>query len=387
MPNLPLDGVRIISFEQYGAAPYATMFLADFGAEVIKVEGARGDFARHSGPKTLGADDSLYYQTFNLNKKSMVLDLRKDGDKALFHDMVADCDVVVNNLRGSLPAKLEIDFANLKTANPAVICGHISAYGREGSRADWPGYDFLMQAEAGFMALTGEPDANPVRIGLSMIDYMTGMMMAFSIASALRGVAKTGEGCDIDVSLFDAALHQLAYQGSWYMNEGVVTPRQKRAAHPSNAPSQLYTSKGGWIYVCCMNDKFWQILIDEIGREDLGSDERFATMAARHENGDALTEILDAVFAQRTSHEWMDKLGGKIPVAPVEDLPGALDNPFVAEADMIATLPHRSGRDIHVLRNPIRIDGERLPQRAAPALDEHGDEVRERVAARTADAT
>lgn len=372
----PLEGLRVISFEQFGAAPYATMFLADFGAEVIKVESAQGDYARQTGPQTLEAGDSLYYQCFNLNKKSMVLNLRDPSDRALFERMVVDCDAVVNNLRGSLPARLGIDYAALKSIKPSIVCGHISAYGRTSSRADWPGYDFLMQAEAGIMALTGGPDSEPTRIGLSMIDYMTGLMLAYGVTSAIHSASQTGVGMDIDASLFDTAVHQLAYQGTWYLNEGIVTPRMPRAAHPSSVPVQLYKTADGWIYLCCMNQNFWNILLQLIDRAGLGEDPRFATMADRETHRAVLSDTLDAVFGEKSSAQWMDVLKGKIPAAPVQSLDEAVDNPFLEEAGMIQSVRHRTGRDLRFFSNPIRINGERPEQAAAPALDEHGSALR-----------
>jgi crotonobetainyl-CoA:carnitine CoA-transferase CaiB-like acyl-CoA transferase len=374
----PLEGLRIISFEQFGAAPYATMFLADFGAEVIKVENAQGDYARQTGPQTLDSGDCLYFQCFNLNKKSMVLNLKDNEDRELFANMVVDCDAVVNNLRGSLPAKLGIDYQSLKAIKPSIVCGHISAYGRTTSRADWPGYDFLMQAEAGIMALTGDPDSEPTRIGLSMIDYMAGMMLAYGVTSAIHSASKTGVGMDIDASLFDTAVHQLAYQGTWYLNEGIVTPRMPRAAHPSSTPVQLFKTTDGWIYICCMNQNFWEILLALIARPDLGEDPRFVTMVKRQENRTVLSEILDEAFGDKTSDEWMEVLKGRIPAAPVRQLEEAVDNPFLGEADMISRVRHHSGRELRFFSNPLKINGERPRQRAAPALDEHGDDIRRR---------
>lgn len=383
MSSLPLTGLRIISFEQYGAAPYATMFLADFGAEVIKVEGGEGDYARQTGPRTLGEGDSLYFQCFNLNKRSLVLDVKDEADRALLHALVRKSHAVVNNLRGSLPARLGLDYAALKAVNPAIVCGHISAYGRSGSRADWPGYDFLMQAEAGIMSLTGEPGSPPARVGLSMIDYMTGMMMAFGLVSAIRKAEREGEGCDVDVSLFDTALHQLAYQGTWYLNEGLVTERVARSAHPSSVPVQLYPTADGWIYICCMNQKFWEILVGIIARPELAADPRYAAMADRTANRDALTDELDTVFRQKSTAAWMDALKGQIPAAPVEGLADAIDNPFVAESGMVREVPHPSGRTLRVFANPLRIDGQRLAQAAAPALDADGPDLRGHHAAAT----
>lgn len=379
MSDLPLAGLRIISFEQFGAAPYCSMFLADLGADVLKVESGDGDFARRTGPQTLGPGDSLYYQTFNLNKKSVVIDLKAAEDRAFLRALVGESHAVLNNLRGNQPAKLGLDYPALSEVNPAIVCGHISAYGRTGSRAAWPGYDFLMQAEAGFMMLTGEPGTTPARVGLSMVDYMTGMMMALGLISAIRRAERGGTGCDVDVSLFDAALHQLAYQGSWCMNEGIETPRLMRSSHPSTTPVQLYRAEDGWVFVCCMTDRFWDVLVERIERPELAADARFRDLAQRLAHRDTLTQVLDAVFATRPVAYWMDLLAGHIPVAPVNDLGQALANPFVSEAEMVAEIAHGSGRTLRMFANPLKLDGRRLPQRAAPRLDADGPSLRAAV--------
>lgn len=369
--DLPLDGVRVISFEQFGAAPYATMFLADFGAEVLKVEMPEGDFARRTAPLTLGDGDSLYFQSMNLNKKSIVIDLRDTDDRSFFEKLVAVSDVVVNNLRGTAASKLGLDYAALGCLRPSVVCGHISAFGRDNSRADRPGYDFLMQAEAGLMSLTGEPGGPPSRIGVSMIDYMTGMMLAFGVVSAVLGARRTGLGTDVDACLFDSALHQLGYQGAWYLNEGIVTGRTPRSAHPSNTPVQLFRTFDGWVYVACMTEKFWLLLVEAVGRPDLAKDPRFASQQARLSHRDALTGALDAVFGASSTADWVSRLGAIIPIAPVYDLAQALENPFLEETGMISEIGHPRRGKMRVLSNPIRIGGARLPQSCAPALGEH----------------
>ena len=182
----PLAGVRIVSIEQFGAAPYGSMFLADLGADVIKVENLAigGDPARKTGPFLLGDSDSQYFQTWNMNKKSVTLDLRTDAGKAALEDLVLGAEVVLNNLRGDLPAKMGLDYAALSKLKPAIVCVHLSAYGRDNERASWPGYDYLMQAEAGLMHLTGEPGGPPTRIGApSMIDHTTGLTAMVGLPS------------------------------------------------------------------------------------------------------------------------------------------------------------------------------------------------------------
>lgn len=375
--SLPLEGLRILTIEQYGAGPYCSMFMADMGADVIKIENpsSGGDFARATGPYFLGENDSEYFQAFNLNKSSLTLDLKSDKGREILHKLVKTSDAVVNNMRGNQPAKLGLDYAALSAVNPKIVCGHISAYGRDNSRAAWPGYDYLMQAEAGFLSVTGEPDGPPARFGLSLVDFMTGTMLAFGVTSAVMKAERTGKGGDVDVSLMDAALHQLTYPGVWYMNEGLVTGRAPRGAHPSVTPSQLVKSKDGWLFIMCQNPRFWDLLLKGLDRQDLADEPRFVDLAARLENRDALTEVLDNEFLARTTDEWVEHFKGTIPVAPVYDMAQALDNPFVQEVDMIAEVEHPERPNLRVLHNPIKLDGQRVPAKSAPKLGADTDKL------------
>jgi crotonobetainyl-CoA:carnitine CoA-transferase CaiB-like acyl-CoA transferase len=212
-------------------------------------------------------------------------------------------------------------------------------------------------------------------MGLSIIDYMTGITTAVAILSSLIGVLKSGRGHDIDVSLFDVALHQLTYPGNWYLNEGHPTERLPRSSHPSAVPVQLFRTGDGWIFVMCMTEKFWQGLVAEIGRADLASDPRFATPADRRQNRDELTRVLDEEFSRGTTRQWLDRLQGLLPAAPVYDLPQALDNPYAHAVGMVRSLPHPARPDFRVLANPIKLDGERLPARPAPGLGEHTEDL------------
>ena len=370
---LPLAGIRILSVEQYGAGPYGTMGLAQLGAEVIKLEAPQGgDSARATGPFFLGPDDSLFYQTFNLNKRSLTLDLKASEGRAIFHKLVATAAAVTNNARGDQPAKLGLTYEALKAVNPAIVCVHASAYGRDNERAAWPGFDYLMQAEAGFLSVTGEPDAPPTRFGLSMVDFMTGSMLATATLAGILSARTTGQGRDLDVTLLDAALHQTSYPALWYLNEGHVTGRTTRSAHPAVVPSQLFTTADGWLFVMAQLPKFWTLLCDTLGRSELKDDPRFATTAARHANRDALVAILDAHFAGAPTAHWIALLGGKVPVAPVNNLAQALDSDFMARTGMIDTVEHAQG-PLRVVASPVRVDGARLPNRAAPKLGADSD--------------
>lgn len=367
----PLSGVRILSLEQFGAGPYGTMFLADLGAEIIKIENPAigGDPARYTGPHLLGEADSQYFQTWNMNKRSVLLDVKSASGRAEFLELVAGADAVVNNLRGDLPATLGLDYASLSKVKPAIVCLHISAYGRDNTRAAWPGYDYLMQAESGLMHLTGEPDGPPSRFGApSMIDHMTGTTAMVGLLAALLGARTTGNGCDVDLSLHDVALHQLGYAAIWYLNEGLRSTRQPRSAHFSVAPVQTLATQDGWLFVMCMTDKFWHVFVDAIGRQDLTSDPRFTSARVRFANRDALTRALEETLGTQPTRYWLAKLEGLLPVAPVLDVATALDSEFVAGSGMIQNVPHPARADLRVLSNPLKFNGERLPLRVCSPL-------------------
>lgn len=361
----PLEGLRILSIEQFAAGPYGSMFLADMGAEVIKIENKDigGDPSRQMGPYYLGSGDSLVFQGWNTNKQSLMLDLKKDADRAEFEKLVATADAVVNNLRGDQPGKLGLDYAHLGKIKPDIVCLHISAYGRDNSRGSWPGYDFLMQAESGLMDLTGDPAGDPTRFGASVIDYMTGMTGMLGLLAAIRRAQITKTGCDVDVSLFDVALHQLGYAGTWYINEGHAASRLPRGAHLSVTPVQTFRTADGWIYVMCMTDRFWSALLGALAKPEITADPRFVDAAARAKHRDELTQALDAAFGEQPTAHWLTALTGLLPVSPVLTVRQAFENPFLREIDMVRPVPHPQDPEMKLLANPLKFDGQRLDQR------------------------
>jgi len=384
--NLPLKGFRVISAEQYGAGPYGTMFLAQMGAEVIKIEppgtpgpdGTRrggGDTARAVGPHYLRPGESTYFQSFNLNKRSLTLDMRTDEGQAILKKLAASSDVVANNMRGDLPARLGLDYASLKDVNPAIVCAHLSAYGRDNERAKWPGYDYLMQAEAGYCQITGEPGGDPQRMGLSMVDFMTGTIFCIGLLGALVDAQRTGEGRDVDTDLLAAAIHQTSYPALWYMNHSDETQRTPRSAHPTATPSQMFKAADGWMFVMCQLPKFWDILVTRMGRDDLKGDPRFADNADRLANREELTRILDEEFARQPMAHWQELLAGHVPVAPVYTLGDALDNPWLRTVGMREQIEHPDKPDLQILASPLKFDGKRPPNRAAPLLGADNDSI------------
>ncbi|HEY0525494.1 MAG TPA: CoA transferase [Stellaceae bacterium] len=375
--SLPLSGVRVVAVEQYGAGPFGTQHLADLGAEIIKVENFKdgGDIGRAVGPHFFGPEDSHFFEAFNRNKRSVALDLKQPEGRKVLRSLAARSDAVFDNLRGDLPGKLGLTYDALADVNPKLVCVHLSAYGRTGSRAAWPGYDYLMQAEAGYLSLTGEPDGPPARFGLSIIDLMTGTTAAMALLAGIVEARATGRGRDYDVSLFDVAIHNLAYVGTWYLNGGVKTERQPRSAHPSLTPSQLYRTKDGWIFIMCNKEKFFRVLAEIVGKPEWITDPSYATFAARLENRERFNRDLDAVLGAATTDEWMRRFAGAVPAAPVYDVRQALENGFLTEQERIQEFEHPEHGGIRGVASPVRVSGDALPTRAAPAMGQDTDEL------------
>src|SRR3954453_9434111 len=344
------------------------MQLADLGAEVIKIENPAdsGDMARRVGPfffRDGDRSDSQFFHSFNRNKKSVTLDLKKPQARGGLHALGARADACFDDLRGDLPARLGVTYDALAPANPKIVCAHLSAYGREGSRAHWPGYDYLMQAEAGYLSLTGEPDGPPTRIGLSIVDLMTGLFAAFALVSGVLKARETGRGRDLDVSLFDTALQNLCYLATWYLNAGHVQGREPRSAHPSLVPSQLYRTGDGFIFLMCNKEKFWPILCERLGRPEWADDPRFRSFTDRLANRGLVNTLLDEALSARTTAQWLAHFAGQVPAAPVNDLKAALDNPFVAERGGI-----RQYGPARMVAGPVRDGAAAPPREPVPTL-------------------
>lgn len=368
-----LADIRVVDLSRVLAGPYCTMLLADYGAEVIKIEQpGSGDPTRAWGPPwvgqpSVGTAQSAYYLTANRNKRSLTLDLKKPGARPVLEALVARSDAVMNNLRGDQPEKLGITYAQLCAVNPAIVCASLSAYGRTGERRTWPGYDYLMQAEAGYLSLTGEPGTPPARFGLSVVDMMSGLFAAFGLLAGVVEARATGRGRDIDVNLFDCALQNLNYLATWQLNHGVNQGREPRSSHPSLTPSQLYPTADGWIFIMCNKEKFWPALCAALGAPELADDPRFARFPDRLKHRTELNALLDERLAARTTAEWLAAFAGVVPAAPVNDVAAALANPFVAEGGRVQAFENASGEPVRMVRAPFSGDFE-LPGRAAPAL-------------------
>jgi crotonobetainyl-CoA:carnitine CoA-transferase CaiB-like acyl-CoA transferase len=379
----PLEGMRILAISQYGAGPYASLHLADLGAEVIKIEDphTKGDVARGVIPYAENGD-SLYFQAFNRNKKSVTLDLKAGKGQELFRGLVASSDAVFNNLRGDVPDKLGLKYEQLKAVNPRIVCCSLSGYGTTGSMKAEPAYDYLLQAMLGHMSITGAPESQPEKYGISMIDFSTGIMAALGVMVGIYGAQKSGVGCDVDVSLFDTAASLLNYLAIWNLNKGYTPQRTASSAHPSLVPSQMFPTKDGYMVVMCNKEKFFPILCHAIGAPHLAEDERYGTFQLRFENKETLLAALVAIFEREDTFFWLEKLKGKVPAAAVNSLDEALRHPLLQERDMIVDVEHPTMGTLKMVGAPIKVTsvatgkGTDLPAyHFAPALGAQNSEI------------
>ena len=373
---LPLAGVRILAVEQFGAGPFATTLLADLGADVVKIEDPRtgGDSARTTPPLTLGEGDGLYFQSLNRNKRSVALDLEDPRGRTVFHRLAARADAVFTNVRGDLTERLGLTYDALAGVNPRIVCCALSGFGRTGPRRAEPGYDNLMQALGGYMALTGEPGGLPTKCGVSVIDFGTGYAAAVGLLAALHDAGRSGRGRDVDVALFDTAVHMLNYLAIWSLNLGYRPGRIADSGHSVLVPAQNFATADGTIAVVCFKEKFWERLCAKLGRPELAEDPRFRRFRDRLAHKDELLAILKPIFAARPSAEWTALLGAEVPSAPVNDLETALREPQLAAREMIVTIEHPTAGPIREVGCPIKI-GAPPPLRPAPRLGEHAEEI------------
>lgn len=376
MSRAPLDGLRILAISQFGAGPFGTQMLADLGADVIKIEdpGVGGDSARYV-PPFQGEADSPYFQSFNRGKRSVSLNLRHPDGQAVLHDLVRVSDAVFNNARGDLPDKLGLTYDALREVNVKIVCCSLTGYGRTGPRAGEPAFDYLIQGYAGYMSVTGEPDGPPGKCGVSVIDFAGGYAAMTGLMVGLFDAQRSGVGRDVDISLLDTAVSMLSYFAIWTLNRDWTAERTRDSAHQTIVPAQNFPTRDGWIVVFCNKDKFWRDLVDVLGASELADDPRFRGFTERFANREALLPLLRARFATRTTAEWLDRLRGRVPCAPVNDVRQALTDPQVLARDMIVEVVHPDFGPLREVRSPVRTEGEIREPRRAPRLGEHTDEI------------
>jgi crotonobetainyl-CoA:carnitine CoA-transferase CaiB-like acyl-CoA transferase len=368
----PLEDVRILAVEQYGAGPWGSVHLADLGADVIKIEDPRteGDVGRYIPPFAEG-EDSLFFETFNRNKRSLSLDITTPAGRSVFEDLVRESDAVYSNLRGDVPEKLRLRYRDLQPINPRIVCCSLSAYGMTGPRAHEPGYDYMLQGLAGWMSLTGEPDGPPTKTGLSLVDFSGGFVAAIALLAGVHAARRDGVGLECDLSLFDTAVSLLNYVATWHMNAGFDPRRTHHSAHPSLVPFQAFQTADDWILVGCAKEKFWRRLAGAIGHPELAKDDRFVSFAARSAHAEALVAILEGIFVERTSAEWLTALRrAGVPCAPVNTVTDVLDDPQLAARGLIVETEHPRFGTVRQIASPVRVGDADVPHRRGPRRNE-----------------
>ena len=366
----PLHGLVVADFSRILAGPYATMLMADLGAEVIKVESPNGDDTRHWVPPVRDGIGT-YYLAINRNKRSIALDLKNSDDLKVAHALSAKADIFIQNFKPGGLAAFGLDYDSVAARNPRSVYCSISGFGAAGGK-DLPGYDLLVQGMSGLMSLTGSPDGPPYRAGISVFDVMTGLHSVIGILAALRHLSETGEGQHIETNLLSTALSSLVNQTMAYVAGGVV-PQRMGNAHLSLFPYEPLATGDGDLIVVAGNDGQYRKLMDVLGAPELADDQRFATVGARNDNREELRPYLLDLLSKKSAQEWFDSLtAAGVPCGPINDIKGGVE---VAERLGLEPVVDIAG--IPTVRNPVGFS--KTPPRydiAPPAVDADGDTIR-----------
>lgn len=371
----PLTGVRVLDLSRVLAGPYCTMMLADYGADIVKIEPPKvGDDSRAFGPFV--GKESAYFMSLNRNKRSMVLNFKNPAEVDLFREMVKHADVVVENYRPGTMEKFGLGYEELKAINPKIIYAACSGFGHSGPYQYKPAYDIIVQAMGGIMSITGPESGEPTRVGASVGDVIAGMFTAYGVMLALYHREKTGDGQKVDVGMLDCQVAILENAIARYVTSGnVPTPLGNR--HPSITPFASFTSKDGHIIVGAGNDRLWVKLCNILGKPELIADSRFDTNGHRTANVNELTDILNAIFKQKTTDEWMEALEtAELPCAPINTVDKIVNDPQIKARNMIVEVEHPVAGHLKMPGLPVKLSA--TPgsvEKAAPLLGQHTAEL------------
>lgn len=379
----PLEGTRVLDLTRALAGPFCTMMLGDLGADVIKVERpGRGDESRGWGPPFVGEPygpypgESAYFISTNRNKRSITINLKSQEGQGIVRRLAAESDAFVENFRSGVLDKMGLGYEDLHAVNPRLVYCSISGYGRTGPYAKRPGYDLVIQAEGGFMGITGPEEGPPYRVGVPIIDICAGMFSATAILAALRARDVTGEGQLIDLSLLDTQVALLANVASNYLVGGQV-PRRLGNAHPNIAPYEAFRARDGWFALAAANQRQWAILCEAIGQPELRDDPRFADNNARVQNRAALREVLEAAFAVRDADEWLAQFReAGLPCGPINSIPEVFAHPQAEARGLSVEAEHTTAGTVQLPGFPYKLSETPAEVRQPPpTLGQHTDEV------------
>ena len=373
-PMQPLTGVRVIEFCNVAAGPFCGMLLADFGADVVKVEPRQGDTLRQWPPITDGFSEN--FASLNRNKRSIALNLKDENENDVARRLIRGADVVIENNRPGVMGRLGLGYEDLAETHPKLIYCSLSAFGQTGPRAQQGGFDVTLQAIAGIMSVTGEPDGAPVKCGVPLADFAAGLYAAFAVSSLLAQVRAGGPGGHIDVPMMGVSLAIAALQTSEFFGTG-KNPRKLGAAHPRNAPYDLFRARDGHFVLAAGNNKLWQTVCEEVGRPDLATDPRFLSTTDRAANQTALKAILEKAFMTRPVADWLETFEARgVPCSPVNTYAEALSDAQVVEMGWVQPLTLPNGATTRTFASPLRINGAAPSiRREPPELDGHRAEL------------
>ncbi len=371
----PLQGIRVLDLSRVLAGPYCTMVLGDLGAEVIKVEPPEGDETRGWGPPFAGGE-SAYYLCVNRNKRDMVINLKTDEGKTILRELALQSDVLVENFRPGTLEKFGLDFATLNELNPKLIYCSITGFGQTGSMKDKPGYDFMIQASGGLMSITGEPDGEPMKTGVAVVDLFAGQNAIIAILAALQARTLTGEGQHLDIALFDSQLGWLANVASNYLISGKL-PKRYGNAHANIVPYQSFQASDGWFAIAVGNDRQFARLCELLGKPELAANEKFASNSARVQNREEVIFILASIFKTASVAEWLGKLDeAEIPCGPINNFEQVFSMPQVKERGMLVQMEHPTIGTLPLVGSPLKMSATPVEYRLPPPLmGEHTEEI------------
>ena len=371
----PLQGVRVLDLSRVLAGPYCTMVLGDLGADVIKVEPPEGDETRGWGPP-FAEGESAYYLCVNRNKRGIVINLKTDEGKKILRDLALQSDVLVENFRPGTLKKFGLDFETLHELNPKLIYCSITGFGQTGSMKDKPGYDFMIQALGGLMSITGEPDGEPMKTGVAVVDLFAGQNAIIAILAALQARTLTGRGQQLDIALFDSQLGWLANVASNYLISGKL-PKRHGNAHANIVPYQSFQASDWWFAIAVGNDRQFARLCDLIGKPEFAADEKFATNSARVQNRAELIPLLIDIFKTASVSDWLARLDvAEIPCGPIQNFEQVFSMPVVGEREMLVKMEHPTIGKLPLVGSPLKMSDTPVEFRLPPPLmGEHTEEV------------
>ncbi len=371
----PLQGIRVLDLSRVLAGPYCTMVLGDLGADVIKVEPPEGDETRGWGPPFVEGE-SAYYLCVNHNKRGVVINLKTDEGKQILCDLALRSDVLVENFRPGTLEKFGLDFETLHELNPKLIYCSITGFGQIGSMKGKPGYDFMIQALGGLMSITGEPEGEPMKTGVAVVDLFAGQNAIIAILAALQARTLTGRGQHLDISLFDSQLGWLANVASNYLISGKL-PKRHGNAHANIVPYQSFQASDGWFAIAVGNDRQFVRLCEMLNKSEIALDEKFATNSARVQNRDELISLLISIFITRNTNEWLSALEkAEIPCGPIQNFEQVFSMPIVKEREMLVKMDHPTIGELPLVGSPLKMSDTPVEYRLPPPLmGEHTEDV------------